>query len=102
MAPATTRTCSRSSVSTRSRFRHFSAPTIEAGYYGTYYAAFFVTVSKFIVNEMTLSVSGLSDLSDSSGIGFIGLAYDPVNNFELSLQLGYVSRSRTTANTPSP
>ena len=58
------------------------------GYYGTYYAAFFVTVSKFILNEMTLSVSGLSDLSDSSGIAFIGLAYDPVNNFELSLQLG--------------
>ena len=60
----------------------------EAGYYGKYYAAFFVTVSKFILNEMTLSVSGLSDLSDSSGIAFVGLAYDPVNDFDLSLQVG--------------
>jgi hypothetical protein len=66
----------------------FFSTYYQAGYYGTYYAAFFVTVSKFILNTMTLSVSGLSDLSDSSGIAFIGLAYDPVNNFELSLQLG--------------
>jgi hypothetical protein len=58
------------------------------GYYGTYYGAFFVTVSKFLLNEMTLSASALSDLSDSSAIAFVGLAYDPVNNFELSLQLG--------------
>jgi len=66
----------------------FFSTYYQAGYYGTYYAAFFVTVSKFMLNEMTLSVSGLSDLSDSSAIAFIGLAYDPVNNFELSLQLG--------------
>ena len=67
---------------------NFAGNYYQAGYYGTYYAAFFVTVSKFILNEMTLSVSGLSDLSDSSGIAFIGLAYDPVNNFEMSLQVG--------------
>lgn len=60
----------------------------QPGYYGKYYAAFFVTVSKFILSDMTLSVSGLSNLSDMSGIAMIGLAYDPVNNFELSLQLG--------------
>ncbi|HYW81817.1 MAG TPA: hypothetical protein VFB30_01080 [Spirochaetia bacterium] len=66
----------------------FFSTYYQPGYYGTYYAAFFVTVSKFILNEMTLSVSGLSDLSDSSAIAFVGLAYDPVNNFELSLQLG--------------
>jgi hypothetical protein len=66
----------------------FFSTYYQPGYYGTYYAAFFVTVSKFLLNEMTLSVSGLSDLSDSSAIAFIGLAYDPVNNFELSVQLG--------------
>jgi hypothetical protein len=60
----------------------------QPGYYGKYYAAFFISVSKFIVSNMTLTLDGLSDLSDSSGIALIGLAYDPVNDFELSVQLG--------------
>ena len=58
------------------------------GYYGQYYGALFVTVSKFIVSDMTLTLSGLANLSDTSGIAMVAFAYAPVNNFELSLQLG--------------
>jgi hypothetical protein len=60
----------------------------QPGYYGKYYAALFVTVNKFIVSDMTLTLSGLANLSDTSGIALVGLSYAPVNNFELSLQLG--------------
>ncbi len=74
----------------------------QPGYYGKYYAAFFITVSKFIVSNMTLTLNGLTNLSDSSGIGLIGLAYDPVNNFELSLQLGSYLGPNNSEYTSSP
>ena len=59
-----------------------------AGYYGQYYGALFVTVNKFPASNMTLSLSGLANVSDLSGIAMAMLSYAPVNNFTLSLQLG--------------
>jgi hypothetical protein len=80
----------------------FLSGYFQPGYYGKYYAALFVTVNKFILSDMTLSVSGLSNLSDLSGIAMIGLAYAPVNNFELSLQLGSYLGPNNTEYTISP
>lgn len=68
--------------------QNFLTGYFQPGYYGKYYGALFITVNQFIVSNMTLTLSGLANLSDTSGIAMVALAYDPVNNFELSLQLG--------------
>jgi hypothetical protein len=60
----------------------------QAGYYGQYYAALFVTVNSFFLTNLTLSLSGLANFSDLSAIVMAGLSYAPVNNFTLTLQLG--------------
>ena len=60
----------------------------QPGYYGKYYGAFFVTINQFIIHDMTLSVSGLGNFSDLTGIALVMLGYTPVNNFELDLQVG--------------
>ena len=60
----------------------------QAGYYGQYNAALFITISKFILSDMNLTLSGLGNFSDFSGIALATLDYTPVNNFTLSLQLG--------------
>jgi hypothetical protein len=60
----------------------------QPGYYGKCYGALFVTINQFIIHDMTLSVSGLGNFSDLTGIALAMLTYTPVNNFELSLQLG--------------
>jgi hypothetical protein len=60
----------------------------QANYYGQYYAAAFVTIGSFGLNNMSLTLSGLANLSDQSGTALAGLSYAPVNNFTLSLQAG--------------
>jgi hypothetical protein len=60
----------------------------QAGYYGKYYGALFVTVNSFFRTNLTLSLSGLANFSDLSAIAVAGLSYAPVNNFTLTLQLG--------------
>ncbi len=78
----------------------------QAGYYGKIYAALFLTYNKFILSDMTLTLSGLGNLSDLSGIALAQLSYAPVNNFSLSLQLGaYLGadgREYTVSYTPPP
>jgi hypothetical protein len=67
------------------------------GYYGRYYGALFVTVNKFLVSELTLSLSGIENFSDRTGIALAMLTYTPVNNFALSLQVGsYLSLGAAT------
>jgi hypothetical protein len=60
----------------------------QSNYYGQYYAAAFVSVGSFGLNNMSLTLSGLANLSDQSGTALAGLSYAPVNNFTLSLQAG--------------
>jgi hypothetical protein len=60
----------------------------QSGYYGQYYGAAFVTISNFGTTNTTLSLNGLANLSDMSGIALVGVSWSPVNNFTLSLQLG--------------
>jgi hypothetical protein len=66
----------------------FISDYYQAGYYGKYNAALFITINKFILSDMTLTLSGLGNFSDLSGIALVTLDYSPVNNFTLSLQLG--------------
>jgi hypothetical protein len=66
----------------------FLSAYYQAGYYGKYYGALFVTVNSFILTNMTLSLSGLANFSDLSAIAMAALSYAPVNNFTLTLQLG--------------
>ncbi len=65
----------------------FFAGYYHLGYYGRYYAAAFVTVSKFLVSDMTLGLSGIANFSDRSGIALVSLSLSPVDNFTLSLQV---------------
>ena len=66
----------------------FTSGFFQSGCYGQYYAAAFVTVSDFGTTNMTLSLSGIANLSDSSGTALAGFSWSPVNNFTLALQLG--------------
>lgn len=59
-----------------------------ASYYGQYYGALFVSIADFGLPDMTLSLNGLMNFSDSSAIALVGLSDSPVNNFTLEVQLG--------------
>ena len=73
----------------------FMSDYYQAGFYGRYYGALAVTVSRFLANTLTLSLSGIGNFSDLSGIALAGLEYVPVNNFTLSFQLGaYLGEDR--------
>ncbi len=56
-----------------------------SGDYGTWYGALFVTINRLFKTNMTLSLSGLGNLSDLSFITLAELDYAPVNNFTLIL-----------------
>ncbi len=60
----------------------------QSGYYGKYYTAAFITINDFGTTNMTLTLSGLANLSDGSGTALAGFSWSPVNNFTLGLQLG--------------
>lgn len=60
----------------------------QSGYYGRYYGAAFVTVNDFGTTNMTLTLSGLANLSDLSATALAGWSWSPVNNFTLGIQLG--------------
>jgi hypothetical protein len=64
-----------------SRYYHY-------GYYGQYYGALFVSINDFGLQNMTLSLNGLMNFSDTSAIALVGLSDSPVNNFTLQLQVG--------------
>jgi hypothetical protein len=57
----------------------------QAGDYGKYYGALFVTINRVMKTNLTLNLSGLGNFSDLSFIALGELAYAPVNNFTLSL-----------------
>jgi hypothetical protein len=59
-----------------------------AGYYGQYYGALFISVNDFGLPNMTLSLNGLMNFSDTSAIALVGLSDSPVNNFTLQAQVG--------------
>ncbi|HTP60204.1 MAG TPA: DUF1302 family protein [Spirochaetia bacterium] len=58
------------------------------GYYGQYYGALFISINDFGLQNMTLSLNGLMNFSDTSAIALVGLSDSPVNNFTLQVQLG--------------
>jgi hypothetical protein len=74
----------------------FLGTSYRAGYYGQYYGALFVSINDFGLPNMTLSLNGLMNFSDTSAIAYIGLADSPVNNFTLQVQVGsYLGNSNS-------
>ena len=67
---------------------NFESNYYHTGYYGQYYGAFFVSIADFGLPNMTLSLDGLMNFSDSSAIALVGLSDSPVNDFTLQVQLG--------------
>jgi hypothetical protein len=68
--------------------QNFLGSYYHAGYYGQYYGALFVSIADFGLPNMTLSLNGLMNFSDTSAIALVGLSDSPVNNFTLQLQVG--------------
>jgi hypothetical protein len=77
-----------STIALADKLALFVSKYYQAGYYGKYNAALFITINKFILSDMTLTLSGIGNFSDLSGLALATLDYSPVNNFTLSLQLG--------------
>lgn len=48
-----------------------------------YYSAFFVTVSKFIISDMTLQLNGLVNYNHGCAVLTVGLQYRTLHNFSL-------------------
>lgn len=71
-----------------SPLQNFEAGYYHAGYYGQYYGALFITINSFFLSNLTLSLDGLANFSDQSAIAIVGLAYAPISNFTLQLQVG--------------
>ncbi|HVP18642.1 MAG TPA: hypothetical protein VMU36_06560 [Spirochaetia bacterium] len=65
-----------------------SSPYYHASYYGQYYGALFVSINQFGLPNMTLTLNGLCNFSDTSAIALVGLSDSPVSNFTLQLQVG--------------
>ncbi|MFA5857542.1 MAG: hypothetical protein WC955_00595 [Elusimicrobiota bacterium] len=62
----------------------------ESNYFSQRYAALFVSVSKFIISDMSLSTNIISNLIDGSGMVSTGLSYRNMNDFIWGLTLiGY-------------
>jgi hypothetical protein len=66
----------------------FLSDYYQAGDYGKYYGALFVTINRLCRTNLTLNLSGLGNFSDLSFVALADLAYAPVNNFTLSLTIG--------------
>jgi hypothetical protein len=55
--------------------------------YGQFYGAFFFSLTRFIVSDMTLNIKALGNFSDLSFEVFTGVSYSPVYNFTMSFDL---------------
>lgn len=51
-----------------------------------YYCAFFTTINKFLISDLTLTGNMLVNLEDHSGIGVVGINYSDINDFSIGLQ----------------
>jgi hypothetical protein len=87
----------------------FLSDYYQAGDYGTWYGALFLTINRVLRTNLTLNVSGLGNFSDQSFVAMADLAWVPVNNFTLSLTVSsflgsdlreYTTLPRVTATFP--
>ncbi len=53
--------------------------------FSKYYAAVFLSISKFFVTDLTFNLNAIGNLSDTSFVVSGGLAYNPVYNFNVTL-----------------
>lgn len=52
-----------------------------------YYAAFFAGISRFVVSDMSLTINGLANLVDHSGMLSAGVTYRSINDWSVGLLL---------------
>jgi hypothetical protein len=68
----------------------------EPNSFSRYYAAFFASLSRFLLPDLTLSVNGICNFNQRCGIFSGGLDYTMLNNFSLGLLLtGFVGPENT-------
>ena len=59
----------------------------EANYYGQFYGLLSVSMNRFILEDMTASVSMIGNISDMSFITFGSLSYTPAFNFTVGMNI---------------
>jgi hypothetical protein len=57
------------------------------GNYGKYYGMLALTINKFLVNQLTFTLSGIGNFSDMSFIAVGSFSYAPVYNFTIDLKI---------------
>ncbi|MBN2354216.1 MAG: hypothetical protein JXD23_16730 [Spirochaetales bacterium] len=75
----------------------------DSGNYGKYYGMVALTVNKFLVSQLTFTLSGIGNFSDMSFIAMADFAYTPVYDFTIDFKiisyLGLNNREYTIAPT---
>lgn len=59
----------------------------DPNYHGIWYHAFFVSINKFPVSEMIFNLNGILNADDGSFVLITGIDYEPVDAFNLRLNL---------------
>ncbi|MBI4979725.1 MAG: hypothetical protein HZC28_19765 [Spirochaetes bacterium] len=59
----------------------------EPNYFGVHYGFLAVSVSKFILSDMTFNFNVIANCSDWSGVVVAGISYNPVYNFTIGCSL---------------
>jgi hypothetical protein len=68
----------------------------EANSYSKYYAAFFASISRFILDDMTFSCNAIANLQQKCCIVSTGISYQSLHNFVLGISLnGYLGPKNT-------
>ncbi len=74
----------------------FLLSAYEPNSHSKHYAAFFVTVSKFLFSDMSLSVNGIANLDHGAMILSSGVSYATLHNFSLGLLINAYLGDRYT------
>jgi hypothetical protein len=65
----------------------FTSGVYEPNAYSQHYAAFFLTFSRFFLNDLTLSLNSIANLNQNSVVLSTGIRYQDLNDFSLSLNV---------------
>lgn len=68
----------------------------EPNYHGKYYSAFFGSINKYPIPDMTVNLNILSNMSDGSFVIVPGFSYEPVDHFTVSFNLDFFGGPENT------
>jgi hypothetical protein len=69
---------------------------LEPNSYSMFYTAFFASVSKFIISDLTLNINGIMNLNQSCAVLSTGLSYRNLHGFSIGLMVNNIIGSEET------